>query len=213
MRVRKSVPEGYKTGSQYSAFGLFSDSAPVKAIPQPYISASSTATTAYRRAELTPFCGILKVGGLGVQEYGADQDVPDEDDIPFLSSQGSTITNASEDDIELSRGKRRFSDEEETETEVVADDAAVNVGSYGSTGIWRDEPVSPRTRPVDAKTPFGLGFGSRVMAKPRSRRPGMPALRRQKSETEGQENAMLDVDFGEAEFLDYSAWKRDEMEL
>src|SRR4051812_33262795 len=66
MRIRKSVPEGYKTGSPYSSFSLFSDStAP---------NSSSTITPKYKgtrpRAgmrELTPFCGLMKTGGLGVQ--------------------------------------------------------------------------------------------------------------------------------------------------
>jgi hypothetical protein len=88
MRVRKAVPEGYKTGNHYSAFSLWSESnnsnnnnnsytKPTKTTTAAYSrdatgrtrSASSTASAAPR--ELLPFCGIHKVGGLGTQGSGA----------------------------------------------------------------------------------------------------------------------------------------------
>ncbi|KAI5860690.1 ribonucleotide reductase inhibitor-domain-containing protein [Durotheca rogersii] len=81
MRVRKSVPEGYKTGS-YSAFALWDEghgrnnnqNAPGSGNPITSASAAgmgegrsrANAVSAPRR-ELLPFCGIHKVGGLGTQ--------------------------------------------------------------------------------------------------------------------------------------------------
>ncbi|KAI0476047.1 hypothetical protein GGR56DRAFT_449017 [Xylariaceae sp. FL0804] len=88
MRVRKSVPEGYKTGS-YSAFALWDEGdTPIAAAAASYAAsaagttaippAASTASMAVGefgqrlranavstpRTELLPFCGIHKVGGL-----------------------------------------------------------------------------------------------------------------------------------------------------
>ena len=81
MRVRKSVPEGYKTGSSYGAFALWDESAAARpTTPQrPPLSTTATTTSSSpaesrSRAnafssprELLPFCGIHKVGGLGTQ--------------------------------------------------------------------------------------------------------------------------------------------------
>ncbi|KAH6854902.1 ribonucleotide reductase inhibitor-domain-containing protein [Chaetomium sp. MPI-CAGE-AT-0009] len=70
MRVRKAIPEGYKTGSAYSAFTLWAEdntcnptttnnSHPASTNPNP-------TPTSYLR-ELEPFCGINRVGGLAFQ--------------------------------------------------------------------------------------------------------------------------------------------------
>ncbi|KAI1379104.1 ribonucleotide reductase inhibitor-domain-containing protein [Hypoxylon crocopeplum] len=76
MRVRKSVPEGYKTGN-YSAFSLWNDSGSNSRIAT---TPSSPVTMGERRSranaistprELLPFCGIHKVGGLGTQPESA----------------------------------------------------------------------------------------------------------------------------------------------
>ncbi|CAK7202938.1 hypothetical protein SEUCBS139899_005665 [Sporothrix eucalyptigena] len=88
MRVRKSVPEGYKTGKEEE------EAAPR---PKPVMNTTSNTTTssasfvssfhAYNTAaasstsapsavqrELTPFCGLHKIGGLGVQSFGDSDD-------------------------------------------------------------------------------------------------------------------------------------------
>ena len=83
MRIRKSVPEGYKTGSSYGAFALWDESAAAtcrpstpkqQQYPQSIYSSSSPAAESRARSnafssprELLPFCGIHKVGGLGTQ--------------------------------------------------------------------------------------------------------------------------------------------------
>jgi len=97
MRVRKSVPEGYKTGADTGVFALWSDSSrpagnasgpapqayshsytPGFALPpsllQPPITSihpsASTAVVSSRR-ELLPFCGLHRVGGLAAQPDSA----------------------------------------------------------------------------------------------------------------------------------------------
>lgn len=198
MRVRKSVPEGYKTGQQYSAFGLFSDAKPAVSVEP--AAPTARKMTSYQRAELTPFCGIMKVGGFGVQSFGQEDEVPDEDDVPFFSSQGSTVTNASVDDDELARGKRRFDEEDNEEDDV-------DIVDSRAFGIWRD--VSSRVASI--RSDDGWQTQGRPLAVPKRRLRG---ISRQKLGV-GQENSgfAVDMDFEEADFLDFNAWKDDEMEL
>ncbi|QSS65354.1 ribonucleotide reductase inhibitor domain-containing protein [Histoplasma capsulatum] len=61
MRVRKSVPEGYKTTATKSAFHISHTGS------SSTISPTRTMSTSY--AELAPFCGVLKTGNLAVQTF------------------------------------------------------------------------------------------------------------------------------------------------
>ncbi|KFY15021.1 hypothetical protein V492_02274 [Pseudogymnoascus sp. VKM F-4246] len=182
MRVRKSVPEGYKTGT-YSSFALFSDQTP------PSKQQQAQQQQQRRRAkqvpggaarELTPFCGIMKVGGLAVQapqaadeEYMEDDDeVLDEDDVPGMSSQGSTLSAFST----TATNKRRLSASSASDDEGAA--------QYS----WADMEISPKSQA------WG-GAGNRTMALPRRMK-----------KAGGQENGGgAGVDFEEAGFLDYQA--------
>ncbi|CAF3474386.1 hypothetical protein FGSG_06408 [Fusarium graminearum PH-1] len=105
MRVRKSVPEGYKTVGT-SAFKLWTDNAPVNTTK---ITARAPAKAASR--ELLPFCGINRVGGLDTQpEFEREDDVPDIDAIPELTM--SQDSNESAESYDGSR-KRIFDAEED----------------------------------------------------------------------------------------------------
>ncbi|KAK6580530.1 hypothetical protein PZA11_006766 [Diplocarpon coronariae] len=185
MRVRKSVPEGYKTGSKYGAHTLFSDArTPNSMLDHRNTPASSRLPKTRPRAgnrELTPFCGIMKVGGMADQQWGIystevgegeeSEEMGDEedDDVPFLSSQGSTISNVSTKAVIPGVNKRRFLDDEEL-------DAGAEIGGANSCSV----------------------MGERVLAVPR----------RKKTHAQmrvfGQENFALGDDFEDAEFLDYS---------
>jgi hypothetical protein len=210
MRVRKAVPEGYKTGSGYGGFTLFSDT---KVVSKMAVSGPEQVQkrnyTGYNEAntskELTPFCGIMKVGGMAVQTHPswADEDevedVPAEDDIPFLSSQGSTISTSSIATMSSLTGfgtKRRFSEQDIEEEE--------------TDRIWLDDrdryqdvdlEISLKSKP--ASLPGGLG--SRPLAMPKSRRKRYQGSGSNKWDAgEGQENLNM-MDFEEAEFLDYAS--------
>lgn len=85
MRVRKSVPEGYKTGKEEMEGSPVATPRRVMAAPTPGISYSSpsaaapsyspyTARPAPTQRELTPFCGLHTIGGLGVQSFGDNDD-------------------------------------------------------------------------------------------------------------------------------------------
>ncbi|KAF4983158.1 hypothetical protein FZEAL_1381 [Fusarium zealandicum] len=104
MRVRKSVPEGYKTVGP-SAFKIWTDNAPVAT------SITDSAPAKGLSRELLPFCGINKVGGLDSQpEFEGDDDVPDLNSLPELTmSQESTESAASA----WSSRKRIFDDDDE----------------------------------------------------------------------------------------------------
>jgi hypothetical protein len=186
MRIRKSVPEGYKTVGP-SAFKLWTDNTTPTAIR----SASTPSKVVGR--ELLPFCGINKVGGLDTQPAWTRLDNEDDfDDVPGLEavpelslSQESTDSNTSEN-----TRKRFFEDDAPSDP----------ARTWVEPDAW-DGEVSPRSL-----TPWGNGNAGRVMAVPRSRaKKGTPLKQ------VDQENMAVDQgsDFEEAEFLVYG----NEMEM
>lgn len=125
MRVRKSVPEGYKTVGT-SAFKLWTDNT----------KPSTTATAAVRvcSRELLPFCGINKVGGLDTQpafQYD-DDEVPALDEVPELTMSQESADNGP------SR-KRIYDENEDDESEIMAyDEAASRTIAVPRTRIQRN---------------------------------------------------------------------------
>ncbi|KAL6901538.1 ribonucleotide reductase inhibitor domain-containing protein [Trichoderma evansii] len=104
MRVRKSVPEGYKTTGS-SAFKLWTDNTrPGEAKAAQMVAAKPVSR------ELLPFCGINKVGGLDTQpEFAYDDiEVPALDEIPELS-----MSQESTESIENGPSRKRFFDEQD----------------------------------------------------------------------------------------------------
>ncbi|PVH70457.1 hypothetical protein DL98DRAFT_472666 [Cadophora sp. DSE1049] len=188
MRVRKSVPEGYKTGS-YSAFTLFTDSKSNTNSAMPDTTSSPARKTRPRSGnrELTPFCGILKVGGMAGQQWGIynpggtsgemdeDSSSASEDEVPFLSSQGSTISSSSIDDAITPGGnKRRFFEDEEPHLL----NSPLNFGSGSSMSMGDRVLAVPRRKKIFGQENFNVGGSGAGV---------------------GRE----DVDFEDAEFLDY----------
>ncbi len=225
MRVRKSVPEGYKTGSAYGGFSLWSDADGKGASPT-----RSPATVAPATArELTPFCGIHKIGGFDVQPsscydgfslpsavfqtVAGDDSVPAADDIPGLTS--SQESAASDDSMDsrlpfvpaamasvrsATTNRKRFFNDDET-----SDVPGIHTEWRMRDETWSDSEVSPRSL-----APASWN-GARAMAHPR-RRGRKEAISRGEAAVPparladlGQENAEMAVDgddFGEASFLD-----------
>lgn len=223
MRIRKSVPEGYKTM-------LVKQS-----MITPHVSASSSDATPFSDStsynELSPYCGLHKIGGMAVQPLpqhisntsaagfssaqssitlsAAEQE---EDPFSFPSSQESTISTASSIQPHSGRNKRVFDDE-------VDEDEQQTHNPY-------DHFSTNPTGMLELNSLMRLGQGnsstSRMIAKPRSRR--NRGLHQQQSQAhemfrksfvaEGQENFMgnagsfthgfsqePEFDFGEAAFL------------
>lgn len=241
MRVRKSVPEGYKTGS-YSAFSLWSDNDALKmnhtSAPPPALLRAPSSTASQR--ELLPFCGINKVGGLSSQPDSVPDapavlvprlqlgSVPGIDDVPSLtSSQGSIDSNSGQPALTIntasaaSRTKKRvYSEDEDSDAPSVTDSLQV------PSELWMDGQVSPRSL-----VPVGWdNTNTRVMAIPKKSRrahkarpgtvPSMDvagvgggAAMPLRLDQLGQENIALDGDFQEADFLDYKALAHDAMDI
>lgn len=133
--------------------------------------------------ELTPFCGLLKVGGMS-QQWGiyepavaenAGEDMDELDEVPFLSSQGSTISTVSVESIAgAAANKRRYSDDDEENLAEGMDD------TQNSGGLQR-----------------------RVMAVPRRKKDHVALV--------GAGGPTSITDFEDAEFLDYSSFAEVEM--
>lgn len=171
MRVRKSVPEGYKTVGP-SAFKLWTDNTRPSSLgaQQPPMPQRKKPTPTLARAtsrELTPFCGINRIGGLSEQpdsHYEAEEEeLPGLDQIPGLTmsqeSNESTATDAS--------SRKRFLDDDD-EDEDIYEDHARNLGDSAN---------------------------GRIVAVPRSR------VRKATSFQQDQENMAIDNDFDDADFL------------
>ncbi|KAF9875035.1 ribonucleotide reductase inhibitor [Colletotrichum karsti] len=187
MRIRKSVPEGYKTGT-YSSFKLWSESASAPTVVRttPSTTSRKQRSAASSQRELMPFCGINKIGGLSSQPVTEDNDsddaeVPGLDDMPGLSSSQESVESVdSMDSVETTgdgRSRKRIFDDR--------DDSDEPVQMWVDRSAWMEGEVSPRSL-----APSGWA-NARTLAVPRKSRRGKPM---------GQEN-VVDDDFEDADFL------------
>lgn len=94
MRVRKSVPEGYKTHKTLEKHEFpFPSTAPTTSIGPARTSNSGAATR-----ELMPFCGLHKIGGWAAQEIppssapaAMQTDVDEDEALPRLTMSQTTV--------------------------------------------------------------------------------------------------------------------------
>ncbi|KAI7365626.1 hypothetical protein KC354_g4749 [Hortaea werneckii] len=174
MRVRKSVPEGYKThktlgdgmGRGEGGFGgrelgskVPASSAPAKVGRRGAAGGAGTAARAGR--ELMPFCGLHKVGGLGVSSSfrGAQEDEEDEEeeDVPGLtwsqetvgSSQGSLVGSgfgmgAGYAGLQTESKKRTYDEEMEEEMDAYFEGGAGEAAEMGQVGVAGRKIAKPR---------------------------------------------------------------------
>lgn len=229
MRVRKAIPEGYKTGSAYSAFTLWAEDTPDTSHPSS--TAPSCASYSSTMRELEPFCGLNKVGGLAFQPSYNNDTTPDLDGfddldaMPGLTSSQDTIasTTSTMSLTTTTTRKRNFSSEED---EAVHDALSTSLpyrgafrlnsegGGISIQDAWLDEEVSPRS----LAPPAGLWENARVLAVPRRPKQGGSG-RKEGQGGAGQENVMVVVrgqdgnDFEEASFLDYGLGGEGRMEV
>ncbi|KAH6885336.1 ribonucleotide reductase inhibitor-domain-containing protein [Thelonectria olida] len=113
MRVRKSVPEGYKTTGP-SAFKLWTDNSPLPTTT----STTTRAPTKANSRELLPFCGINKVGGLATQPEFEQDEIDELDWVPALDSIPElTMSQESADSVgsSLDSSRKRIFNEEDDE--------------------------------------------------------------------------------------------------
>jgi hypothetical protein len=121
MRVRKSVPEGYKTHKTMPAEGYpFPSTAPANAAPTRPIYTSVNSSR-----ELAPFCGLHKIGGFSSQDSFAapPSSAPPafptrtegHNSVPSLSMSQSTISSTQSSVVSRmapQKSNKRFYDEE-----------------------------------------------------------------------------------------------------
>jgi hypothetical protein len=195
MRIRKAVPEGYKTHKT----SLFSDPTPARAA---FSSPASLSGHLRPRGELLPFCGLHKIGGLSIQPISAQSEIDIfADEMPFNLSQESTTSTLSTDSMpaalpyRFNMSKRRFEDEENEGQE---NDELPDVRFSGD--FCSSLPIDLSISPTHAGYPIShtampdlvTMSGTRTIAKPKSRRKGVSTL---------AEPAAPDFDFEDAEFL------------
>ncbi|KAL8783434.1 MAG: hypothetical protein Q9213_004634 [Squamulea squamosa] len=172
MRIRKAVPEGYKTQCR-----LVDDNIPLPSSSSSRIHAS---TSGY--AELVPYCGISKIGGYKTQQPAPENDASSgmffEDDNLF-GSMPSSQESVPEPDTVLVRGemplmgaKRPFEVDEDDEGELDIERAGKDITNSGNV----DMAGSIALRPI---------------AQARNRRPAATSKMK----------AACDGDFEEAPFL------------
>ncbi|KAI7285272.1 hypothetical protein KC345_g1865 [Hortaea werneckii] len=173
MRVRKSVPEGYKThktlgdgmGRVEGGFGaggfgskVPSSSAPAK-VGRGRVGGGGIGTATRGGRELMPFCGLHKVGGLGVSSSfrDAQEDEEEYEDVPGLtwsqetvgSSQGSSQGSgfALRDGyggMQTESKKRTFDEEMEEEMDAYFGDGAGEAVEMGQFGVAGRKIAKPR---------------------------------------------------------------------
>src|SRR3569833_1289536 len=194
MRVRKSVPEGYKTGSEPTAFSLWTDTtampAPTTMLPTPQSSSSSSSicdadglihppiTSIHRsgstnivssRRELLPFCGLHKVGGLSTQDlppYPVEfAESRPFDEVPPPPPPPGLASSQASAASSSSSAMAAAAPSATNRKRLHLDDAAV-ARPVPWRDAWLDGEVSPRTT-----APLALdGAAGRILAVPRGAR-------------------------------------------
>jgi hypothetical protein len=209
MRIRKAVPEGYKTHKT----ALFHDATPAQ-LDAAFTNATSRPS---RPMELLPFCGLHKIGGHSVQSMSlpvdAHQpfDIFTDDRMPFTLSQESNTSTISTDSMPaapmlnpLTKNKRRFLEDEENDEDVPPFHLHF---SDPLNPLLADLSMSPTSAPYPfsnhTSIPNLSAISSRALAKPKTRRKvgatAVPAVVVQDS-----------MEFEEADFLE--PWE-DEIEM
>lgn len=165
MRVRKSVPEGYKT---HKTIGVYI-SPIASSAPAPVRAAKTKQRyTHTSQRELVPMCGLHKTGGFASQlvtssapaamyseEDGSDSDWDEnEDDLPGLSHSQSTLQSTfdtSKSGPSISNKKRGYEEEMEENLDVYFnDDTAMD--SPGPDAFPRTRPLAKMKLPYRGET-------------------------------------------------------------
>ncbi|KAF2143398.1 uncharacterized protein K452DRAFT_286223 [Aplosporella prunicola CBS 121167] len=202
MRVRKSVPEGYRT---HKTLPTSANDA---------ISYNGYTGPTNRPAELLPFCGIHKVGGHTTQPGSAPVDAYGPVNYAAhdfaVSSQASSNSNLSPDAVRTplpSANKRRFLEEDDDEEMPTAQPSRSNALFALNTNIANfaddDLQVSPCTTYPVSHTSMPNLSSARPLARPKSKRKGVSALSTQRrGALQGDDvPVIVDDDFDEADFL------------
>ncbi|KAF2430951.1 hypothetical protein EJ08DRAFT_733712 [Tothia fuscella] len=226
MRIRKAVPEGYKT---HKTLGYNDGSTSVRGAAavggvlgenvNANVSGGGGGGYGFgygfgygRQGELMPYCGLHKVGGLGVQQQQRGVDAQGgidifADETPFMSSQESNFSNVSTESAPaLSRAppsynwnKRRFEDEENEHHEDHEQQQKYHHTLETATPIFNFNFEDTDFNSADYPTSIRRETAERILAVPRSRR--RDGHGSASSSVLMQQQAGKGLDFEEAEFL------------
>ena len=205
MRVRKSVPEGYKNkacdevGLDFASDDAFGGRS--TAVPE-----GEGISVHGGFAELTPYCGILKIGGHSTQDSTCNHSthfIPSQsnyEDFSFGgSSQESSISTISSDSMPArhpayisTTRKRRLTDDIEPGEQLTSEDVVNTLDFLHTCSINRSTTLSTHPR--------------RPMAHPKTRVKGSAEPLQRLSKAMDQENAWSGeeagaMDFEDADFL------------
>jgi hypothetical protein len=200
MRIRKAVPEGYKTHNTAAVFSM--DDARRPAIGGSGGGGGGGRGGPSARRELVPFCGLHKVGGLRVQERWWPAGAPERKQEGHLpppggwpsSSQESSASSAGSGGGDGAAARKRgflessLEDEDEPEELFAGDDLVDDDGCTGSVGFAR--PLARAGCPGGGDSEIIIS--QRVIAMPRAAR-GLSHC--------GWAGQSSSGDFGEAPFL------------
>lgn len=155
MRVRKSVPEGYKTHKTLGQPGFpFPSTAPVAPTRISRSSGSSTNTK-----ELTPFCGLHKTGGWAAQAVPPssapavmERYYEDDDEVPSVTMSQSTLASIQSSSTSFApqpehRRKRTYEEEIEDDLDSFFDDGEES-GVLDDQPLWTERPIAKMKVPV-----------------------------------------------------------------
>ena len=158
MRVRKSVPEGYKTHKTLGSAGFpFPSSAPARTETRyRHCDGSSTSTR-----ELTPFCGLHKTGSWAAQEMPSSSAPAvmaagyDEDrmELPELVWSQSSFASTAQRSEQCTNRKRTYEEEVEDEFDAYFHAIEQNGPSMEQQGMYADRPIARMKRaPAKARS-------------------------------------------------------------
>lgn len=163
MRVRKSVPEGYKTHKTMPAAGFpFPSTAPVsesKPVRPTYSTTSSR--------ELAPFCGLHKVGGFDAPPSSAPAAFQSESDVngsmPALSMSQSTLSSTQDSTVSAipnakATNKRSYDEHIEEDLDAYFDDVEAHE-QLASSAPRRIAKLKGSPRKADRGTGVMFAFG------------------------------------------------------
>ena len=188
MRIRKSVPEGYKTSMLSKEEAYFG--------PSTVETSGSFSRNPTWRSELSPYCGLHKIGGLAVQPLPGPQRTAATNSSTAFSSAHSSITLSAAEQ-EDNDPFRSFPSSQESSTSNTSSDMGMSQrNKKRSLTDEEDDVQETNTLPVFQDPAHEmLGFstptGARIMAKPRSSRRA-PGQQRQSSTISVERDSTLD---------------------
>lgn len=212
MRIRKSVPEGYKTTPKSS---IFMDARPVantSSRPAAIDARSGYGCNNTGFAELAPYCGILKTGGLAVQSFPS---VPGDDPWEsFPSSQESFASDFSTESAPATNVHKRSldleSDDEDEENMASSITTGAPLSSISANGSRTTNFRSHSYRISHTKMPDLNMLAKdnpttgRLFAQPKSRnkaKMGTAGMQQTRLAVNEGNVVMMEEDFDEAPFL------------